>query len=146
MALEAVEAFKCQYRSHQTIRTGLNFHTFASIGPWLTKSSQEDLVGICLMILHGSALVIGRENVVKFGKTLGWHCTRLVTSLQYVHSNYFIRVLCVLQNNIKKYSQLTLLSPSIFHYKGSIPKDYQVVSLCPGLNPQASDSQLRNLC
>ena len=77
-----------------------------------------------------AALSRSGENSLKFGKALEQLRTRLVMSLWYVHSKYFLGILRVLlQDNIKKYARLTLLSPSIFHYKGSVPKDYLVVSL-----------------
>jgi len=34
----------------------------------------------------------------------------------------------LLQENIKKYSRLILLSPSIYHYKGKVPREYVIVS------------------
>ena len=57
----------------------------------------------------------------------------------------FCRALHVLpQDNIKKYSRLILLSPSIYHYKGKVPKEYLTVSELMNTSSYAPDAPLEN--
>lgn len=82
------------------------------------------------MILYSNSLAIRRE-LAEVQQSLGTASYQIGEELVVrLFSNILPprRPLSWPQDNIKKYSRLILLSPSIFHYKGSIPKDYMVVS------------------
>ena len=81
------------------------------------------------MLLYGSVVAIGNE-LAELQRSTGATSYQVGEELE-VRSQFslFYRVSCVLlQENVKKYSRLILLSPSVFHYKGKIPREYLTVS------------------
>ena len=62
----------------------------------------------------------------------------------YKQSLYALPLFPDVQDNIQKYSQLVLLSPSIYHYKGNVPKEYLTVSKRPRLKTMLLTSLWEN--
>ena len=90
--------------------------------------SQEHSLEVQLMFLYGSTIAI-RNELTELRQTIGAASYQIGQELE---ARSFFLLFCplhtLLQDNIKKYSQLILLSPSIYHYKGNVPKEYLMVS------------------
>lgn len=90
--------------------------------------SQEHSLEVQLMFLYGSTIAI-RNELAELRQTIGAASYQIGQELE---ARSFFLLFCplhtLLQDNIKKYSRLILLSPSIYHYKGNVPKEYLMVS------------------
>jgi len=99
-----------------------------------------------LVLLYGGIVTINNE-LTELRQSLGTTAYQIGEELK-VRSFLTIVLSCItflLQDNIQKYSQLVLLSPSIYHYKGKVPREYLIVSEQPSLHNCASDISLRKL-
>ena len=89
---------------------------------------QEHSLEGQLVLLYGSIVAIGNE-LAELQRSTGATSYQVGEELEACsHFLLFYRVSRVLpQDNVKKYSRLILLSPSVFHYKGKIPREYLTV-------------------
>jgi len=82
-----------------------------------------------LVLLYGGTIAV-RNELAELQRSVGVASYQVGDELE-VNVHFFIippLITHVLQDNIKKYSRLVLLSPSIYHYKGKMPKEYLTVS------------------
>ena len=93
----------------------------------------EHSLDVRLVLLYGSMVAVGNELAELRRRYVHF-------LLSFYHMLYFL-----LQDNIQKYSRLILLSPSIYHYKGKVPREYLIVSEGPSLRNRISDIPLRKL-
>ena len=85
-----------------------------------------------LVLLYGSIVAIGNE-LAELQRSTGATSYQVGEELE-ARSHFLLLYRLshiLLQDNVKKYSRLILLSPSVFHYKGKIPREYLTVSERP---------------
>ena len=96
-----------------------------------------------LALLYGGTVAI-RNELTELQQSVGATSYQIGEELEACFFFLFHHVLHALpQGNIKKYSQLVLLSPSIYHYKGKVPGEYLTVSKRPSPSNHTSDVALR---
>jgi len=82
------------------------------------------------MLLYGSTIAI-RNELAELRQSIGAASYQIGEELEacpFLFLLFYCPLHTRLQDNIKKYSRLVLLSPSIYHYKGNVPKEYLTVS------------------
>lgn len=81
-----------------------------------------------LVLLYSSVVAVGSE-LAELRQSIGTASYQVGKELEVrLLSSAFALAARALQENIKKYSRLMLLSSNIFHYSGKIPKEYMSVS------------------
>lgn len=82
-----------------------------------------------LVLLYGSTIAV-RNELAELRRDQGATSYQIGDELEVcVHFSFILSLIARSpQDNIKKYSRLVLLSPSIYHYKGKMPKEYLTVS------------------
>jgi len=93
------------------------------------------------MLLYGGTIAI-RNELAELQQSIGaasYQIRKELEARSFLSLLFYYPLHTLLQDNIQKYSQLVLLSPSIYHYKGNVLKEYLTVSERPRPKNHAFD-------